>query len=373
MTVSAAQQPDLDARPPALRWLGIGVWLVYLGPLADRLANDADGWRRPLGLVSLAVFVVAYLVALGARRAFRTDPADVRELLTRTAYIAVLLVCTAATIPGGGDEALTCLVFVTAASMGTLPVRHGWTVLVTLFIVTELSGWLVDGWSGKGNGFAIVLAGCAVWGFRMALLRQRRLVEAERELAAHALEEERSRIARDLHDILGHSLTVISVKTELAERMLDVDHGRTRSELLEIERLTRDALSDVRSTTAGLRGVSLPGEIAAAREVLDAAGIEAELPMVADEVPSRWRELFAWTIREAVTNVVRHSAAGSCTVTLTPCSVTIEDDGVGMETTSSHGRGLAGLGERTRNAGATLATGPATSGAGFSVRVEVPA
>ncbi|MDN5854182.1 MAG: sensor histidine kinase [Actinomycetia bacterium] len=371
--MSAPQQLDLDGRPPAFRWLGIGVWLVYLAPLADRLLNDADGLRRPLGLVALAVFVVVYLVALGARRTFRAYPADVADLATRWGYVAGMLGCTVAMIPGGGDEALTSLVFVTAAAMGTLPVRHGWAVLITLFVVTELAGRLVHGWDEEGNGLAIVLAGCAVWGFRMAFMRQRRLVEAERELSAHALEEERTRIARDLHDILGHSLTVISVKTELAERMLDIDPGRTRAELLELERLTRDALADVRSTTAGLRGVSLPGEIAAAREALESAGIEAELPTVADEVPSRWRELFAWTIREAVTNVVRHSAADNCTVTLTPRSVTIEDDGVGADTSTADGRGLIGLHERTRLAGATLATGPRKSGVGFSVRVEVPA
>lgn len=369
MTVS--KQPDLDGRPPALRWLAIAVWLVYLGPLADRLLHDATGWRQILALAALVVFVVVYLVALGAARVFRTDPVDVRDLLRRWAFVLGLGVCTIAMIPGGGDEALTSLVFVTAASMGALPVRQGWAVLVTLFAVTETSGRLVDGWSEQGNGFAIVLAGCAVWGFRMAFLRQRRLIVAERELRDRALEEERSRIARDLHDILGHSLTVISVKTELAERMLDVDPGRTRSELIELERLARDALADVRATAAGLRGVSLPGEIASAREALESAGIASDLPTVADEVPSRWRELFAWTIREGVTNVIRHSGAARCTVRVTPSSVVVEDDGGGVRESPSDGRGLSGLRERTRLAGATLATGPGRSGVGFSVRVDV--
>src|SRR5699024_10501705 len=159
---------------------------------------------------------------------------------------------------------------------------------------TELSGRLVPGWSADGNGFAIFLASLAVFAFRMAFMRQQQLVFAERELADQALVEQRSRIAQDLHDILGHSLTVISVKSELAERMLDVDTDRARAELKDVERLTRDALADVRSTTAGLRGVSLPGEVAAARDALESAGIEARLPTVTDDVPSRWRELFAW-------------------------------------------------------------------------------
>ncbi|UYM05767.1 sensor histidine kinase [Solicola gregarius] len=370
--MSTTEQQILGSGPPRFRWFAAGIWLVYLGSLAGRLLGDASGWQQAVGLTALAIFVVLYLVAVTWPRAFRTEPVRRRELLGRWAYIGGMLACSALMIPGGGDDALTSLVFVTAAAMGTLPLRQGWGVLVVLFIVTEASGRLVDGWSEGGNGFAIVLAGLAVWGFRMAFLRQRRLLEAERELREHALEEERTRIARDLHDILGHSLTVISVKTELAERMLDVDPARTRAELLDLARLSRDALADVRSTAAGLRGVSLPGEIASAREALESAAIDAELPTVADEVPSRWRELFAWTVREAVTNVVRHSAAQRCTVRLTPHSVTIADDGIGVGEVSTEGRGLIGLRERTRLAGGTLSTGPGPSGAGFSVRVEVP-
>lgn len=363
---------DVDGQPPRFRWLATGIWLVYLGPLAQTLLDEA-GWQRALGLTALAVFLALYLLSIGRSRAFRARTITARDMIRGWAFIAGMLACSAAMVPGGGDEALTTLVFVTAAAMGTLPVRQGWAVLVTLFVVTEASGRLVDGWSEQGNGFAIVLAGLAVWGFRMAIQRQRRLVQAERELRELALEEERTRIARDLHDILGHSLTVISVKTELAQRLLDTDPERTRTELRQLESLARDALADVRTTAAGLRGVSLPGEIASARVALEAAGIEADLPTVADEVPSRWRELFAWTIREAVTNVVRHSGASRCTITLTPSSVRIDDDGIGVGATSSEGRGLTGLRERTRLAGARLSTGPGSTGAGFSVQVEVAA
>lgn len=351
--------------------MAVSVWLVYLLPLADRLVHDANGWRQPLGLAALALFVALYLTALGRRNVYPSDPSTRSELLARWSFVVAMLGCSVAMVPGGGDEALTSLVFVTAAAMGSLPPRHGWVVLVSAFLVTWVSGLLVDGWSEGGTSFAIVLAGMATWGFRTAFRRQRRLVEAERELREFALEEQRSRIARDLHDILGHSLTVISVKTELAERMLDVDPERTRSELRDLDRLTRDALADVRSTAAGLRGVSLPAEIASARSALESAGIEAELPTVADEVPSGVRELFAWTIRESVTNVIRHSRAEHCTVTLTPASVTVVDDGVGYSGHGSDGRGLEGLRERTRAAGGTLATGPGPSGRGFSVRVEV--
>ena len=184
---------------------------------------------------------------------------------------------------------------------------------------------------------------------------------------------ERARIAADLHDILGHSLTVVTVKAELAQRLLDVDVDKARSELRDLEVLARDALSDVRATALGVRGISLPGEIAAAREALAAAHVCAELPGVTDAVPTRNRELFAWTIREAVTNVVRHSRAGSCVVRLAADSVEIVDDGPGDDGPPAvDGQGLPGLRRRADAAGALLTVGRRADGPGFRVRVEVP-
>ena len=131
-----------------------------------------------------------------------------------------------------------------------------------------------------------------------------------------AVDNERSRFARDLHDILGHSLTVITVKAELAKKLMDVDPVRARAEVDDLERLARDALADVRRAVEGYRELTLPGELARARTALAAAEIEAELPNSTDDVPSDRRELFAWTIREGVTNVIRHSHAKRCVVVL---------------------------------------------------------
>jgi two-component system sensor histidine kinase DesK len=122
-----------------------------------------------------------------------------------------------------------------------------------------------------------------------------------------------------------------------------------------------------------VRGISLPGEIAAAREALAAAHVEADLPGAADEVPTRWRELFAWTIREAVTNVVRHSRATRCAVRLGPACVEIVDDGVGGPAGATDGQGLRGLRRRAEALGATLTVGARDGTPGFRVRVEVPA
>ncbi|WP_306216397.1 sensor histidine kinase, partial [Actinoplanes sp. RD1] len=208
------------------------------------------------------------------------------------------------------------------------------------------------------------------FGLRLAGERQARLRLAQQELATMAVQQERARIAADLHDILGHSLTVVTVKAELAQRLLDVDVRRARAELRDLEVLARDALADVRATALGMRGISLPGEIAAAREALAAANVEAVLPGAADEVPSRVRELFAWTIREAVTNVVRHAGASRCEVRLSPSSVEVLDDGCGGGGVPGDGQGLRGLRERAAALGGQVSAGPRPGRDGFRVEVR---
>ena len=166
------------------------------------------------------------------------------------------------------------------------------------------------------------------------------------ENARLAVDNERNRFARDLHDILGHSLTVITVKAELAQRLLDVDPARAKAEVADLERLSRDALSDVRRAVEGYRELTLPGELARARTALAAAEIDADLPNSTEEVPSDRRELFAWTVREGVTNVIRHSGAQRCTVRLTHDAAEVLDDGRGPTEDPAGGSGLLGLRER---------------------------
>jgi two-component system sensor histidine kinase DesK len=198
-------------------------------------------------------------------------------------------------------------------------------------------------------------ASVAIFGMRMVIRRNLDLLRAEQENANLAIENERSRFARDLHDILGHSLTVITVKAELAQRLFDVDPERARAEIADLERLSRDALSDVRRAVEGYRELTLPGELARARTALAAAEIEAHLPSSADDVPTDLRELFAWTVREGVTNVIRHSGARICEVRLSPTAAEVRDDGRGPNGTGS-GSGLNGLRERATAVGATVVT-----------------
>lgn len=181
-----------------------------------------------------------------------------------------------------------------------------------------------------------------------------------------------ARFARDLHDLLGHSLTVITVKAELAGRLMTRDPAKAAAEVTDIERLAREALADVRATVAGYREVTLAVELSSARSALEAAGIAAELPLALDDVPGERRELFGWVVREAVTNVVRHSRAGRVRVQVSPTSVEVVDDGSGCAGNPAGGHGLDGLRDRLAAVGGRLEVGPVDTG-GFRLFAEVPA
>jgi two-component system sensor histidine kinase DesK len=207
--------------------------------------------------------------------------------------------------------------------MFTLPLNVGVLTVAVLAATAEISARTIVGWEGEqwSAAFSTLFAGAAVYAARIAFGRNRDLMAAREEMAQMAVAEERSRMTRDLHDILGHSLTVITVKAELAGRLLGADEDRAAAEIADIERLAREALTDVRATIAGRRAVSLAPELANARGALIAANIEADMPNAVDEVPAGNRELFGWAVREGVTNVLRHSKASHCIIRLTSTSV----------------------------------------------------
>ncbi len=229
----------------------------------------------------------------------------------------------------------------------------------------------------KGAELALTEVALTLWmaSFAKNIRLNAALRQARDELAQTAVLAERDRIARDLHDILGHSLTAITVKAALARQLLGRDPDQVRVEITDIERLARSALADVRATTSGIRERSLAGELAAARAVLTAAGITAVMPGAVDDVLPAGRELFAYVVKEAVTNVVRHSGASNCAVRLGADWVEVLDDGHGSDPDRlriSDGHGLTGLRERMSAAGGVLVVKSLVP-SGFSVRAELSA
>ena len=207
-------------------------------------------------------------------------------------------------------------------------------------------------------------AGCSFSSVAIALgrigadVQERRQVK-ERELAAAA---EREEIGRDVHDLLGHSLTVLTLKAEVAHRLVRRSPEAAERELAEIVELSRAALADVRATVTRLRVPDLAGQMEASRTAFAAADIAAVFSGRVGDVPLPQRELLAWALREATTNVLRHTGAAHVDVELAPGRVRVQDDGAGL---AGHrpGNGLIGLRERVEAAGGTLVlTSPAPGG-----------
>jgi two-component system sensor histidine kinase DesK len=333
-----------------------GIWLFFL------LDPIVQGWHHRdevtgvLGIAATVAFAATYMTLWIRMRATRgAGPALDPPLSFTAPYLVGLVVLGLAMVACLGEAGLACTVYVAVAAVMVLRIRLAVTVVAVL-VLGSLGLSAAAGWGTQiGLVFAISAASLAIYGMRTVVRRNVELISAEQENAKLAVDNERNRFARDLHDILGHSLTVITVKAELAQRLVDVDPERARAELADLERLSRDALADVRRAVSGYRELTLPGELARARAALAAAGIEPRLPQSTDDVPSELRELFAWTVREGVTNVIRHSCARRCEIVLSPTCAEIRDDGAGPNG-SVDGSGLIGLRERAADVGAVVVT-----------------
>lgn len=352
------------------RWSTAGaIWLIFLLPaFDDALHSHHDVAVRTLTVLDLAAFVVLYLVSFPATR--HRPPGDP----LRYVVVGLSLVLGLLALPGAGEDGLSTFVYVAVVAVALLPPRVAIGIAGGLAALAVTLVFTVPDWSDDPAGlvFSIVLATAASSAFVRLLRRNAELAIVRDDLAELAVEQERARFARDLHDLLGHSLTVITVKSELAGRLMSRDPERAAVEVADIERLAREALADVRATVAGYREVTLSAEVSAARAALLAAGIDAELPGALDEVPGERRELFGWVVREGVTNVVRHSRAERVRVSVSPTTVEVVDDGVSPVGVISPGHGIEGLRERLAAAGGRLEAGPLESG-GFRLYAEVPA
>lgn len=337
-------------------------WLVYLGQTAAGVSKHSHGTAAVVGYLIVVAFAAVYLAALpmgwsGHVRTF--------WLL----YGVSLLLTTLELFFAHADA----LVFCVYIAVLTVASRRRWAlaVVVVLTVVSALIPHFVKSWGGAiawSTALSVLLVSLAMFGFFKIVQSNIALTAARAEVARLAAENERSRIARDLHDLLGHSLTTITVKAGLARRLAERgENERAFNEISEVEQLSRRTLGDVRAAVSAHREVTVAGELATAREVLRAAGIISELPGSVAETDPALSELFGWVVREGVTNVVRHSRAEHVRITLGRNYVEIFDDGKGG--IPGAGNGIRGLRERTEAAGGTLTvTGGLT---GFRLRAEV--
>lgn len=348
------------------------IWQVFLVyPVMAVLAADASPGSTALGLVSVVAFSVTYIAAFAspaATEGFALDLRDRRPMEPTgpghrrepvgLGFLAVLALCAFGTAPAAGANSVVAFLpflacFVTAA----WPLR--WSVPTSLgLMVTGAATALIVGESALLiPAFLVVPIALSMIGTRVSVGVSERESRLRRALGAA---DERDRVGRDLHDVLGHTLTALTIRAQLADTLVDTDPEAAHRELATIEDLTRTALSEMRQTVSGLRSVDPAEELSGFRESLGSAGIEVAVSGGLDAVPGRHADLAAWTLRESGTNIVRHSGAGRVFVEFTPSGVRVVDDGVGADSCGdSDGQGLAGLQRRARDAGATFSVSDA--------------
>ncbi|MFG3153856.1 sensor histidine kinase [Streptomyces sp. NPDC048219] len=375
--VGIGQRPE-NRRQQAVKVMWTAIWLAYLGaPVSDLLHGGHAVGVQILGWLGLLVFVTWYMLLL-----FRTGRGDrTGVVLGSLAVLAAQSTVLALTL---GREWLVLFVYVSIASGAALPLRLArWTIPGASALLTALA-LVVPGGTSFIAGLLLpaLLGGFAMTGVRELIRTTIALREARATVAHLAANEERLRLARDLHDLLGHSLSLITLKSELAGRMLPGHPDKAAQQVADIEQVSRQALVDVREAVTGYRRARLTAELAGAQVALTAAGVVPELPAEPDltGVPEESESALAWALREAVTNVVRHSGARRCTVELLTrhtldgrvLELSVEDNGSGGPgPAQAPGNGLTGLAERLEKAGGELESGRARHG--FRLVARVPA
>ena len=321
-------------------------WLVYLIFFFVPLVTGHPTTRDVVwSLVAVAVFIPLYFTGFRSR--------GPRQLAVAWVIHGIGL----AIVPI--NPAGACFFIYAIAFLGfAAPPREafGWLALM-LVSMTAQALWL--GTPGWGWLPALVIgAAVGATNIQFAVMRRkdRRLRVAEAAVVEMARIAERERIGRDLHDLLGHTLSVIVLKSELAARLADRDPARAAEEIRDVERISRDALAEVRRAVSGYGAGGLSDEIANAERVLVAAGITAEIaPITATLSPDEDRAL-AFAVREAVTNVVRHAAATRCSIAVSQdggrICLEVRDNGRGG--LAPEGSGLSGMRERLRQVAGTL-------------------
>jgi two-component system sensor histidine kinase DesK len=320
----------------------------------------------------MAAFAFLYLIAM-----WMAVSAAPREL--RGAELAPLVTLFALGLPlvlVFGGQWWGLLVYCGVATGWSLRLREIVPVLLALGTFIVVAGTHIgQSWSAVAFGsFLTVSLGFTMFGFRSLVRLVIELRAAREEIARLAVSEERLRLARDLHDLLGHSLSVIALKAQVARRTMHGDSTTASAAVDDVERVARESLREVREMVSGLRQRSLAEEMQSAGEILQAAGIALDVEGDPTVVEPGDDSVLAWTVREGVTNVIRHSQAQRCVIRLSRdhggvTELEVSDDGTGSN--PAPGSGLRGLRERATAVGGQLDAGPLTGG-GFRLRVRVP-
>ena len=389
--VNASSQAKGRGSLPYLLWLIWVIWLPFIIPDIIGLVQSHPALPRFIAtLVGVVLFFAIYLWAT-LRNVQRlvagpspTKPMKPREWLPIAALVALSLVIA---VLGNEYGWLTPFIFTSAYVAGRLPTMRAALAVAILTLVTIATGVFTDPitYDIAQTITYVIVVGIVTISIVRSFSTSRELRAAREEIARLAVMTERLRIARDLHDLLGHNLSLITLKSELAGRLVPVSPQRAVVEIHDVENVARTTLQEVREAVAGYRQPTLASELHGAREILAAAGIayryEGDEDMIGS-LPSTVEAVLAWTVREGVTNVIRHSHAHHCSIQVVrdsrTASVVVTNDGDRvvtsvLESIGDGKNGLRGLTERVKTLAGRCEAGRATgSGGGFRLAVTVP-
>jgi two-component system, NarL family, sensor histidine kinase DesK len=346
--MSNARDPRRFRLLPPERTLGWVpyAWLIYLGTLViDPLRRDSGAMVWTLTVLSVMIFIVSYFRAHWLSGA----------ALWRVVALQVALGIAVAPLNMGAS-----VYFIYASSFigsGVEREREAFRGIIVVTIIAAVTMWAI----GATLPFWIStllftpLIGAVNVHFTAVGRANKRLLKAQAEIHHLAAVAERERIARDLHDVLGHTLSLITLKSELASKIAERDPARAAREMRDVEQVSRTALAEVREAIRGYRA-SLESEIDRARTLLDTVGVRLEVERQAGAMDRAREEVLALALRELVTNVVRHAGARTCRISIgetpTGYGISVEDDGRGG--VPDEGSGIRGMRERLETLGGSL-------------------
>jgi len=328
----------------ALSWESYA-WLVYSLPfLLASFDSSFSVVETTAMLAGYVVFLVAYLSAQIMR-----GP----RILWLMAVMDLLVIAFGRMNPGTGSF----LIYGAAMAARTFPTRGAVIALAAQVTVGVLIVFVLDQpmWHYMMPVLAVLIGAVTIQGERTEAGNAKlRLAQAEVERLAKLAERER--IARDLHDVLGHTLSVVVLKSELAQKLITRDVTRAAAEMAEVERIARAGLAEVREAITGYRSSGLAAELEHVRETLVAAGIQATIDAGAVNLAPAQETALSLALREATTNVIRHAQATSCHIRFyaQDGSVLMEVADNGRGGTAPFGNGLTGMRERIQALGGVL-------------------
>jgi len=384
-TIEVRETSRAESRNPYLLWLFWVLWLPFTIPAFVSLFQAHLPLPRLIAtLIGVALFFIVYLWASWRRAQYLIATSSLPEHAEASTWliIAVLTMLSLVIVLLGGNEWQGLIFFTCGYVGGSLSVR--WTIFTAtmLALLATGIGWLT-GYGLPDLVQTIVFVPAIILITRIvmwSITTSWQLHAAREEITRLAVETERLRIARDLHDLLGHNLSLIALKSELAKRLMNVAPERAIIEISDVEHVARTTLQEVREAVSAFRQPTLKSELSAAQQILAAAGIAyhfdgAESMM--DALPTTIEAVLSWTVREGVTNVIRHSRARECTIRVTrnadEIGIEVIDDGVGTFASNSEsgGNGLRGLTERVETLGGRCEAISREEG-GFLLAVSVP-